>query len=127
MNVAIYLRVSSEQQAERHLSIPAQREALQRYATDNGSNIVEEYIEEAKSAKSDEREDFQRMIADAKKAMPPFQAILVHTFDRSVAAALTTSSTKPCSRSRVFLCFLPRSQLSQILHTACYWKECWRS
>jgi DNA invertase Pin-like site-specific DNA recombinase len=82
MNVAIYLRVSSEQQAERQLSIPAQREALQRYAADNGWNIVEEYIDEAKSAKSDERDDFQRMIADAKKSKPAFQAVLVHKFDR---------------------------------------------
>jgi len=82
VNVAIYLRVSSEQQAERQLSIPAQREALQKYAADNGWHIIEEYIDEAKSAKTDERDDFQRMIADAKKQKPPFQAILVHKFDR---------------------------------------------
>jgi len=82
MNVAIYLRVSSEQQAERQLSIPAQREALQRYAADNDWHIVEEYIDEARSAKTDERDDFQRMIADAKQLEPPFQAILVHKFDR---------------------------------------------
>mgnify|MGYP001230990835 CR=1 FL=1 len=82
MNVAIYLRVSSEQQAERQLSIPAQREALQCYATENGWHIIEEYIDEARSAKSDDRDDFQRMIADAKKSRPPFQAILVHKFDR---------------------------------------------
>lgn len=82
MNVAIYLRVSSEQQAERQLSIPAQREALQRYAADNGWHITEEYIDEAKSAKTDDRDDFQRMIADARQTKPPFQAILVHKFDR---------------------------------------------
>lgn len=82
MNVAIYLRVSSEQQAERQLSIPAQREALHQHAVQNGWNIVEEYVDEARSAKSDDRDDFQRMIADARKPCSPFQAILVHKFDR---------------------------------------------
>ncbi|MFD0957963.1 recombinase family protein [Paenibacillus chungangensis] len=82
MNVAIYLRVSSEQQAERQLSIPAQREALQQHALHNGWGIIEEYVDEARSAKSDDRDDFQRMIADARKLRAPFQAILVHKFDR---------------------------------------------
>lgn len=82
MNIVTYLRVSSEQQADRQLSIPAQREALEKYATAHGWHIVEEYIDEAKSAKNDERDDFQRMIADAQKPKKPFQAILVHKFDR---------------------------------------------
>jgi hypothetical protein len=34
MNVVTYLRVSSEQQANRELSIPAQREALLKHAAD---------------------------------------------------------------------------------------------
>ncbi|WP_339166681.1 recombinase family protein [Brevibacillus sp. FSL L8-0520] len=48
MNVATYLRVSSEQQANRELSIPAQREALKAYADAKGWNIVEEFVDEAK-------------------------------------------------------------------------------
>jgi DNA invertase Pin-like site-specific DNA recombinase len=82
MNVATYLRVSSEQQAERQLSIPAQREALEKYASEKGWSIIEEYIDEAKSAKSDDRPDFQRMIADSQKPQKQFHAILVHKFDR---------------------------------------------
>lgn len=67
MNVVIYLRVSSEQQAERELSIPAQRDALKRYADERGWNIVGEFVDEAKSAKTaDGRDDFQRMIAAAQ-------------------------------------------------------------
>lgn len=38
MNVAIYLHVSSEQQAEPQLSIPAQREPLQQHAVQNAWN-----------------------------------------------------------------------------------------
>ncbi|MDK8193978.1 recombinase family protein [Paenibacillus sp. UMB7766-LJ446] len=82
MNVVTYLRVSSEQQAERELSIPAQREALQRYADERGWSIVDEYIDEARSAKTDARPDFQRMIADAQKTDKHFDAIVVHKFDR---------------------------------------------
>jgi DNA invertase Pin-like site-specific DNA recombinase len=82
MNIVTYLRVSSEQQAERQLSIPAQREALQKYASERGLKIVEEYIDEAKSAKTDNRPDFQRMIADSQKNNKQFQAILLHKFDR---------------------------------------------
>jgi DNA invertase Pin-like site-specific DNA recombinase len=82
MNVVIYLRVSSEQQAERQLSIPAQREALLQYAGEKGWNIIECYIDEAKTGKNANRPDFQRMIADAKKPVKEFQVILVHKFDR---------------------------------------------
>lgn len=82
MNVVIYLRVSSEQQVERELSIPAQREALQRYADERGWSIVDEYVDEAKSAKTDARPEFQRMIATAQQPNRNFDAIVVHKFDR---------------------------------------------
>ncbi|MEK3923462.1 recombinase family protein [Paenibacillus sp. FSL K6-2393] len=82
MKVVVYLRVSSEQQSERQLSIPAQRAALESYASERGWQIVDEYLDEAKSAKSDDRPDFLRMIDAAKKPYREFQVILVHKFDR---------------------------------------------
>jgi len=82
MNIVIYLRVSSEQQAERDLSIPAQREVLWQYADERGWSIVEEYVDEAKSAKNDARPDFQRMIAAAQQSNRNFDAIVVHKLDR---------------------------------------------
>lgn len=82
MNIATYLRVSSEQQANRELSIPAQREALQAYAEAKGWEIVAEFVDEAKSAKTVDRPAFQRMIAMAQRPDKPFEAILVHKFDR---------------------------------------------
>lgn len=78
----IYLRVSSEEQAERELSIPAQREALQRYADERGWSIVDDYVDEAKSAKTDAKPDLQWMIANAQKSDKHFDAIVVHKFDR---------------------------------------------
>lgn len=82
MKVAIYARVSSERQAEKELSIPAQIKAIQQYCQERGYIIVSEFIEKGKSAKTDDREEFQKMIALAKRSNRPFDAILVHKFDR---------------------------------------------
>jgi DNA invertase Pin-like site-specific DNA recombinase len=82
MKVAIYVRVSSEHQAEKELSIPAQIKAIQQYCQERGHIIVNEFVEKGKSAKTDDRPEFQRMIAIAKRSSRPFEAILVHKFDR---------------------------------------------
>lgn len=82
MKVALYLRVSSEKQAEKDLSIPSQRKALQKYALDKGWEIVQEFVDEAQSARSAKRQDFQNMIALAKKKPPPFNVILVWKLSR---------------------------------------------
>lgn len=82
MNVVIYLRVSSEQQANKDLSIPAQRDKLHQYASEKNWVVVREYVDEAKSAKTDDRPEFQEMIAAAQKEEKDFAGILVHKFDR---------------------------------------------
>ena len=82
MKAAIYARVSSEKQAEKDLSIPAQLKALRRYALDRGWEIVSEYIDEAESAKSAGRPAFQEMIAAAKKKERLFDSILVWKLSR---------------------------------------------
>lgn len=82
MKVAIYARVSSDRQAEKELSIPAQVKAIQQYCQERGHIITHEFLEKGKSAKTDDREEFQKMIALAKRSNRPFDAILVHKFDR---------------------------------------------
>jgi site-specific DNA recombinase len=82
MKVAIYVRVSSDRQAEKELSIPAQIKAIQQHCQERGYIIVNEFVEKGKSAKSDDRPEFQRMIALSKRSNRPFDAILVHKFDR---------------------------------------------
>lgn len=82
MKVAFYVRVSSDRQAEKELSIPAQVKAIQQYCQEHGHIIVSEFIEKGKSAKTDDRDEFQKMIALAKRSNRPFEAILVHKFDR---------------------------------------------
>jgi site-specific DNA recombinase len=82
MEAAIYARVSSEKQAEKDLSIPAQLKALRRYTLERGWNIVDEYVDEAESARSASRPAFQDMIAAVKKKEKPFDIILVWKLSR---------------------------------------------
>ena len=82
MRVAIYARVSSERQAEKDLSIPAQIKALKRYALNRQWDIVAEYVDEAESARSANRPAFKDMIAAAKSKVKPFDAILVWKLSR---------------------------------------------
>lgn len=82
MNAVLYARVSSERQADRDLSIPAQLKALRLFALTKHWQIVEEFIDAAESARSANRPEFQRMIAMARKKPPQFGAILVWKLSR---------------------------------------------
>ena len=82
MRVAIYARVSSERQAEKDLSIPAQLKALKKYALGRGWDVVAEYVDEAESARSANRPAFKDMIAASKNKVKPFDSILVWKLSR---------------------------------------------
>lgn len=73
-----YCRFSSDLQREE--SIDAQLAAIRAYAAQNNMTIVREYIDKAKSATTDQRPGFQRMIKDS--ANGEFQVIIVHKLDR---------------------------------------------
>jgi len=82
MNVALYARVSSEQQAEKNNSIPSQFRLLHEYALKHNMTVYKEYVDKAESALSADRPAFLEMIAETKKKFPPFQAILVWKLSR---------------------------------------------
>jgi site-specific DNA recombinase len=82
MKVALYLRVSTARQAEKDLSIPDQRNQLERWAKDKGWSVVAEYVEPGASATDDKRPQFQRMMDDAARRDRPFDVLLVHSFSR---------------------------------------------
>ncbi len=82
MRVAIYARVSSERQAEKELSIPAQIKALKKYAFDREWEVTAEFVDEAESARSANRPAFKRMITACKSKDKPFDAILVWKLSR---------------------------------------------
>ncbi len=84
-NGAIYVRVSTDEQAREGYSIDAQIKAIKDYAIKNNIYIDPMYIfkDEGKSGRSAEkRPAFMKMIAIAKINPKPFDVILVHKFDR---------------------------------------------
>ena len=78
VKAVLYCRFSSENQREE--SIDGQRRECTDFANRNGIRILKEYDDRAKSATTDDRPDFQRMIAESKNG--GFNAVLVWKFDR---------------------------------------------
>lgn len=74
MNAVIYARYSSDNQREE--SIDAQIRAAKDYAERNGHVVIKTYIDQAKSATSDNRPKFQQMINDS--ASGAFHCVIVH-------------------------------------------------
>jgi len=75
---ATYCRYSSHGQTEQ--SIEGQLRDNYEFARREGYTIVAEYIDRARTGRSDNRDDFQRMIADAAKRQ--FSVVIVWKLDR---------------------------------------------
>lgn len=75
-----YLRYSSDNQREE--SIIAQRRAIEEYAKKNDITVIREYIDEALSAKSDDRPSFLQMLDDIINGIISVDFVLVHKLDR---------------------------------------------
>ncbi len=75
--VFIYMRYSSDMQ--NYMSIKAQRRAIKEYCKDK-YQIIGEYVDEAKSATTDNRPQFQQMMKDVSKSN--IYAVIVHKLDR---------------------------------------------
>jgi DNA invertase Pin-like site-specific DNA recombinase len=82
LRVALYLRVSTEEQALRGYSLKAQEEALLQFAAANNMKIVEIYRDEGYSARKPllKRKVMQRLLEDAKARK--FDRILFIKLDR---------------------------------------------
>jgi len=78
IRAAVYARFSSDNQREE--SIDAQLRAIHEYAEKNDIRIIAEYVDKAKSATTDNRPEFLRMISEAKDEQ--FDIVLVHKLDR---------------------------------------------
>lgn len=78
MNAVIYARYSSHSQTEQ--SIEGQLREAYEYAQREGITVIGEYIDRAKSARTENRAAFQRMLADASKKQ--FELVIVWKLDR---------------------------------------------
>jgi DNA invertase Pin-like site-specific DNA recombinase len=80
-----YLRVSTKEQARvgggaEGYSIPAQRDACQKKATQLEAIVEREYVDAGESARSAHREQLQQMLQDIKTVKPDY--VIVHKIDR---------------------------------------------
>lgn len=81
MKAALYIRVSTEEQAKEGNSIEAQREKLVHYAKAKELDIARIYIDEGISgATIEERKALLQQLDDAKNGM--FEAVLIYKLDR---------------------------------------------
>lgn len=85
IDVVAYCRYSSDNQREE--SIDAQKRAIEKYALENNYNIVHYYIDQAQSATTDQRDNFQLMMNDLMnkksiKNLKDVSCVIVHKFDR---------------------------------------------
>lgn len=78
LRAVAYARFSSELQRDE--SIDAQLREIKAHAKKEGMLLTSEYIDRAKSATTDQRPEFQRMIEDSSK--DKFDVIIVHKLDR---------------------------------------------
>lgn len=80
--VALYIRVSTEEQALHGYSIEAQKASLIKYAKENSMEIIDYYIDEGISArkKYNRRKEFLRLLEDVKERK--FTLILFTKLDR---------------------------------------------
>lgn len=78
---AIYIRVSTEEQARQGISLGAQEEALQNYAKALGYGIAKIYRDEGRSGKDIKgRPEMTQLLKDAE--LRKFQAIFIYKLDR---------------------------------------------
>jgi len=80
IKAALYLRVSSERQSKEGDSIPAQREALRKYAKEREYIIADEYIDDGVSGTKADRDELMRLLEDVKSGK--VNLILVTKLDR---------------------------------------------
>ncbi|WP_052712192.1 recombinase family protein [Domibacillus indicus] len=86
MKAALYIRVSTEEQAQHGYSLAAQEEKLSAYALSQDWEIVQVYRDEGRSAKDLKREQLQRMLTDLKDGL--FDVVLVYRLDRLTRSVL---------------------------------------
>lgn len=77
---AIYIRVSTQEQASQGFSLDAQQEALENYAKALGYDIFKIYRDEGKSAKDLRRPEMTQLLEDAESKN--FSAIFTYKLDR---------------------------------------------
>ncbi len=94
----LYARVSTEKQAQKDLSIPAQISAMRDFAKKQDFKVVGEYIDEGKSAKTINRPQLKRLLERCKK--DKIDVVLVHKIDRLARNLVDHATIKALLKQR---------------------------
>ncbi len=81
MNVVLYARVSSEKQADKGISIPAQLDRLKEFCQVNDHLILNEFVDEGITGTTDKRPAFRKMIQFCRFSQE-VDAVIVWSFSR---------------------------------------------
>lgn len=81
MNCLLYARVSTDKQAQKELSIPAQLSAMRSFVRGKGWRVIGEHVDEGHSARSMNRPQLQQLIRFCKEKKG-VDAVVVHKLDR---------------------------------------------
>lgn len=95
-----YARVSTPEQAERDLSLPAQISSVRRYAQDHGLELVGEYVERGITATDDNRPEFRKMLQDIFAPSSEVGSIIVTHGSRFMRNATKARVHKEALRKR---------------------------
>lgn len=110
IKAALYLRVSSDIQAKEGDSIPAQRDALRKYAKEHGMIVAGEYVDDGISGtKYSQRDELQRMLSDVEAGK--IDIIIFTKLDRFFRSVRHYTATKP-SLMRIMSAGLPSGSQS---------------
>ena len=69
LRVALYIRVSTDEQVLHGDSIATQKDALTFYARSNNMNIIDYYIDEGYTATNLKRPNFQRLLNEVERCI----------------------------------------------------------
>ena len=77
-----YVRVSTPQQVAAGISMPEQSRRIREFCRTQKLRIVEEYVEPGKSARTEKRREFQRMLTALRTSPPQAATVVVFAYNR---------------------------------------------
>lgn len=93
VRAVLYVRVSTEEQAEEGHSIEAQLRVLRDFCARKGWQVVGEYVDAGASGRTLKRPKMQALLQDARATPRSFDVIAVHKLDRFSRSIADTIST----------------------------------
>lgn len=99
MNCLLYARVSTDKQAQKDLSIPAQIAAMKGYIKTNGWKIAGHFVDEGESARTADRPELKNLLQYCKDHKD-VNVVLVHKIDRLARNLVDYATIKAILKQR---------------------------